>query len=310
METRKGREVKRINELLSADPNREEGVKAVTEEDDDEITELENKIKKSTEEHKKEIEEKVETKEDPLLDDRELLLEKREADVARAEKQFSKMGNAIPPVPGVDHAYVVNIPDEQKILSATKKEEYEEQINEAEVSLLEEKNMHPTDRKNKKETINMLKLRIAESNIIGPRLEKQRLDKLQAQVVRVYQRIKNSFRDKKIEISAVTKLSNDHVPNSRELSFLLSLLFKNTDILNKYFQKIIDAEDETSDMLAGAHHLKEAGRDIDPKDFEVIGCSIELESAITKLSGMVPNKEYSTRRFHAQFRELMQSYIK
>ena len=218
------------------------------------------------------------------------------------------MGNAIPPLP--DQTYEINIPDEQKILSVKQVEDYKDQIQEKEIELPEEKNMHPNDRKKKKETISMLKYRIAQSNIIGPRLEKERLDKLQAKVVRVYQRIKNLFRDKKIEISAITKLSNDHAPNTRELTFLLSLLFKNSDVLQKHFQKLIDTADESSDMYAGAQHLKAHGRDIDPKDFQVLSCPIELESAITKLSGMVPDKQYSTKRFHAQFMELLQSYLK
>ena len=71
MTTGRGRELERINELLNADPNREEGVQPVTEEEDDEITELENKIKKSTEEHKKEVEEKTEN---ITISDRDLLL--------------------------------------------------------------------------------------------------------------------------------------------------------------------------------------------------------------------------------------------
>ncbi len=140
MSTRKGREIDRINKLLNADPNREDGVQPVDTEEDDRINELENKINKATEEHEKEVEEKAEEEvEDTTIADRELLLEKREAEVAQAEKRFSKMGYVSPPHP--EQVYEVNIPDEQKILSAAKKAEYEEQISEAELALAEEKNM-------------------------------------------------------------------------------------------------------------------------------------------------------------------------
>jgi len=204
---------------------------------------------------------------------KELELEKREADVKKAEDNLKGIEQRIRP------------PKNYKLEINGPKDSY---LNEHELKriLKQIDNLRFLPETNDRIIqINYLIDQVKKSEETRTALLKKELFIDYKKVTSKLKGVKKYSEDSRDEIMAVRKLVKSQGSIKDILFFLKIILKENPRILTDYFKPVIELEDKTNDLRYDAIQLQEKGVDIDVDEFRIFKCPEELKEAIHALTG-------------------------